>query len=64
MHAVIWNLCPKHSFVQRQQFEIGVTVGVAEYNMGVKGTHLFLEKVGLQRNAETVRQGMKRDAKE
>ena len=61
IHAMIWNLCPKHSFVQRQRFEIGVAVAVAEYNMGAEGTHLFLEKVGLQMNAQTVRQGVKRD---
>ena len=59
---MIWNLCPKHSFVQRQRFEIGVAVAVAEYNMGAEGTRLFLEKVGLQMNAQTVRQGVKRDA--
>ena len=41
IHAMIWNLCPKHSFVQRQRFEIGVAVAVAEYNMGAEGTLRF-----------------------
>ena len=61
IHAVIWKFCPKHLFVQRQRFEIGVALGVAEYNMGAKGTHLFFEKLGLRKNAESERQSVKRD---
>ena len=61
IHAVIWKLCPKHWFVQRQRFEIGVALGVAEYNMGSKGTQLFFDKLGLKKNSETERLCVKRD---
>lgn len=36
-----------------------ISVTVAEFNMGSKGTHLFLGKLGLISNAETNKQGRK-----
>ena len=46
-----------------QRLEIAVAVGVAEFNMGSKGTRMFMDEIGLKIHCHTERLGKRRDVK-
>ena len=61
IHSVIWAKCPKHLFVRKQRLDIGVSLGVAEFNMGSLGTRLFISSIGLASGKCTADLGHRRD---
>lgn len=38
LHSLIWNKCPKETFVSKKRLEISVAQAVAEYNNGYRKT--------------------------
>lgn len=72
LHSVIWNKCSKEIFVSRPRVKIAASLGVCEYNLGVKRTvtefmgHLGLTltekslEIAKSLDAEKLVQGIKR----
>lgn len=36
LHSVIWNKCKKTTFLSRKKYELGITRGIGEFNMGLR----------------------------
>ncbi|KAE8738831.1 hypothetical protein FOCC_FOCC015663 [Frankliniella occidentalis] len=56
LHHVIWNRCPKTLFFSLKRYQLGITLGVGEFNMGCK---TILEMKADLRNEEVTEAAMK-----
>ena len=61
--SVISAKCPKHVSVRKQRLDTGVSLGVAEFNMGSLGTRLVSSSIGLASGKCTADLGHRRDQK-
>ena len=61
LHSVIWTKCPKHLFIRKERFDIGVSLAVAEFNMGSCGTRLSIDTIGLSQGKTATELGKRTD---